>query len=154
MAQSEGRPAVGASSRIEHVTVYSRGARIRRVAAVSIPDSVEPTLVRFTGLPLALVEDSVRAEIAGAAVASTIRVALDVPSEGVVAAEEPIEVVAARRRVTLANAELARLTDAAAMIAGRATVVADPSDDPPAKWAEVVAARFALAELRAEQDIE
>ena len=36
--------AIGVSSRIEHVTVYGRGARVRRVAAVRLPEPDGPEL--------------------------------------------------------------------------------------------------------------
>src|SRR5688500_11535749 len=67
-------------SRIEAVTVYSRGARVTRVAEVAGPEV--PPVVRITGLPLGLDDASVRARIEAEGrgpVAFDLRVALDVP---------------------------------------------------------------------------
>src|SRR5580698_10016785 len=91
------------SSRIEHVTVYARGARVRRVATVAAT-AEPPVAIRFTDLPLALIESTVRAEVVGPAVAATLRVGLDVPAADATSGEEPDEVLAARRRVAGAAA--------------------------------------------------
>ena len=68
---------MGASveSRVEQVTVYATGARVRRVARVSGSE----TRVRLVGLPLALVDDSVRVEVVGPAMATSARVVVDAP---------------------------------------------------------------------------
>jgi hypothetical protein len=145
--------ALAVSSRIEHVTVYARGARVRRVATVAA-SAEPPTAIRFTNLPLALIESSVRAEVVGgAAVAAQLRVSLDVPTTGATSGEEPEEVLAARRRVAAAAAELTRLEAALGALSGQAVVVADPSEEPPAPWSAVVAARQALVELRGAADL-
>ena len=142
--------AIAVESRIEHVTVYARGARIRRVATVA----GDATVVRFAGLPLAVLDDSVRADVVGPAIAAQVRVSLDVPETGAEAAEEPAEIAAARRRVGAADAEVARLDGALGALVQAPLVGADPTDDAPAAWASVVAARRALVDLRAARDLE
>src|SRR5690349_21142021 len=63
-------------ARLEHVTVYGTGARVRRVAMIAAP---LPTRVRIIGLPLAVIDDTVRVEIGGPAVATSLRVGVDAP---------------------------------------------------------------------------
>nr|HEX4318685.1 DUF4139 domain-containing protein [Kofleriaceae bacterium] len=139
-------------SRIEHVTVYARGARVRRVATVADGDAAR---ARFVGLPVGLIDDSVRAEVVtGAAIAAQVRVSLEVPEAAAAADDEPADVVAARRRVGEADAELARLDAALGALTHAAIVGVDPTDDAPVAWADVVAARRALVDLRAARDLE
>ena len=76
-------------SRVEEVTVYAMGARVRRVATVPAP---LPATVRIAGLPLALIDDSVRVEVTGPALATAVRVSVDVP-EAAPIADERIAVV-------------------------------------------------------------
>ena len=64
-------------SRIERVTVYSVGARVRRIARIAAPF---PAVVRFTDLPLSLADDSVRAEVEGGGLATAVRVGLATPA--------------------------------------------------------------------------
>jgi hypothetical protein len=145
--------ALAIPSRIEHVTIYAFGARVRRVATVAA-DGEPPDLLRFTDLPLALIAGSVRAEVVGPAVATTLRVALDVPRTTTHAGEEPEDVLAARRRVALTATELARLEATLAALERQGVVVEDPSDDPPAPWPAVIAARQTLVELRGRAELE
>ena len=144
--------ALAVSSRIEHVTIYAAGARVRRVATIAAAEL--PELVRFTDLPLALIADSVRVEVVGPAVATSLRVALDVPAVTAHAGEEPADVLAARRRVALTGAEVSRLETALAALERQGVVIDDPSDDPPAAWAAVVAARQSLVALRGDAELE
>ncbi|HEY4117740.1 MAG TPA: DUF4139 domain-containing protein [Byssovorax sp.] len=138
-------------SRIEEVCVYASGARVRRIAMVLGPLQARG-VVRFAGLPLALIDDSVRAEIAGPAVATQVRVSLDVP-DGEPAVEQPAELVAARKRAAVAASEVARLDGALAALAQASVLADDPSDDPPASFARVIAARRALVGVRAEREL-
>ena len=138
-------------SRIDAVTVYHRGARVRRVAELAagpVPESIE-----IPGLPLALEDRSVRVRVEGLGgavpVAGDVRVALTVPPRDAALAppedEEMIEArfaeAAAADRVTTCEAELARLDHLA--IARR-----PPGEDgkPPAP--PPVDSRLALLELR------
>src|SRR5207237_9977138 len=63
---------------IESVTVYRRGARVRRAVAIS-PGSFE---VKLAGLPLALDDGSVRIRVEGEGVrAVDVRVGLEIAPE-------------------------------------------------------------------------
>ena len=141
--------ATAVESRIEQVTVYARGARIRRVARVPAP---LPSQLRLDGLPLALIDDSVRVEVDGPAVATAVRTRIDVP-DGEARAEEPAELRAARRRVALADAELERLAAALAQLGDAPLIVDDTSEQPPAAWAAIVAARRALVAARRDREL-
>jgi hypothetical protein len=138
--------AVAVESRIEHVTVYASGARIRRVARVAAPI---PDVVRFVDLPLVLVDDSVRAEVDGAAIVTAVRSEV---TAGEPAPERSAELAAALRRVAIIEADLARASQALQALANAALVAADPTDDAPAPWHDVVAARRALAATHGERD--
>src|SRR5262245_52363364 len=102
------REVISVESRIEQVTVYESGARVRRVASLRAP---VPSVVRLVGLPLAVIDDTVRSEVEGAAVVPSIRVGVDVPS-GEPAAEESPELHAARLRVARGESEVDRLRGA------------------------------------------
>ncbi|MGH2901884.1 MAG: DUF4140 domain-containing protein, partial [Solirubrobacteraceae bacterium] len=88
-------------SRITDVTLYARGARIRRTAALP---AGEPARIRIGGLPAAVIDDTVRIEAAGGPIVTAVRVGLDAPSAEAAADEDTPEVRAARRRVALAEA--------------------------------------------------
>ncbi len=137
---------VSVESRIEQVTVYASGARVRRVATVA----ARP-VVRFVGLPLAVLDETVRVEITGGAIATAVRTTVAAPEPAVAAREESAELRAARRHVALAEAELQRLD--AALAAEASVVELDPSDDPPAPWSAIVAARRGLVALRTEREL-
>ncbi|MEO8842342.1 MAG: DUF4139 domain-containing protein [Kofleriaceae bacterium] len=138
---------VEVDSRIESVVVFARGARVRRIATVSAPTSV----VRLTGLPLAVIDDTIVTEVDGPAVVQAVRVAEDVMAA--VEAEETAELRAARRRVALAESEAERIGQAIDRTSAAPLVVEDPSEDGPAPWAAVVAARRQLIAIRAEREV-
>jgi hypothetical protein len=62
-------------SRIERVTLYARGALVRRVR--TIPLGLAPPRVRITGLPAAVIDDTVRASVAGGALVTALHVGLE-----------------------------------------------------------------------------
>src|SRR5262245_51068138 len=98
------------ASRIDHVTVYSRGARVRRVTRPGIAVAGD---VRITGLPLALVDDTVRAERIGGGAVLGVRIELDAIATSArddQAVDRALR--AARDRVAAGEAEVARLTQA------------------------------------------
>jgi hypothetical protein len=130
-------------SRIEQVTIYARGAVVRRVATATAPGTV-----RIAGLPLAVIDDTVRVEVEGGPVAATIRTGTDAPEE--TEAEESPALRAARRREAIATAEVVRLETALERLA-QAPVIADV-DEPPPAWSAVVAARAQLIEVRAARE--
>lgn len=135
-------------SRIESVVVYARGARVRRVARVPAP---LPPRIRFAGLPAGVTADTVRTEVEGPAVVHAVRVGRDVIAE--VDHEESPQLRAARRHVALAEAESERLGHALDQLAAAPLVAEDPSEDPPAPWSAVVAARRQLIAMRAEREV-
>ncbi len=137
-------------ARLEHVTVYSSGARVRRVTTIPAP---LPSRVRIVGLPLAVIDDTVRAFVGGPAVAVAVRVGVDAPSAAAASAEESDEVRGAKRRAALADTELERLARALDVVAAAAVIEQDPSDEAPADWAAVVSARRAIVALRAEREL-
>lgn len=139
-----GREVIAVESRIEQVIVYENGARIRRVATLRGP---VPSVVRLVGLPLAVIDNTVRSEVDGSAVVTAIRVGVDTPA-GEIAPEESAELRAANRRVALADADVERLRDALEKLAAAPLIEEDPSDDPPAAWHAIVTARRDLVAMR------
>ena len=143
---------VTVASRLEAVTVYARGARVIRVASVAAP---LPARVRFADLPLALIDDRVRVEVVGPALATSLHVDFESPATIADAtADEPADVRAARQRLALAEAERERVEAALDQLAGSPLVAADPTDEPPAAWDAVVAARVALVGVRAARELQ
>lgn len=141
---------VSIETRLERVTVYASGARVRRVTELA----EVPPRVRISGLPIAVMDDTVRVEIEGPAIAATVRAGVDAPEEAAAAAaEEAPALRAARRRLQLAEAEVERLRAALEQLARTPIAAADPSDEPPPPWGDVVAARRAVIALRAERDL-
>ncbi len=137
-------------SRIDRVTVYSVGARVRRIARVAAPF---PAVVRFTDLPLSLADDSVRAEVEGGGLATAVRVGLATAAAPAAADEQSPDRVAARRRVALATSEVERLSQALERLGGAPVVQRSTTDEPPAPWAAIVTARRSVVELRAAREL-
>jgi len=135
-------------TRLESVTVYARGARIRRTVSLG---STPPKL-RITGLPLSVIEDTVRISVEGSAIASNVRVAVDTPAQAE-AREEPATVREAKRLVSLCTAELSRLEAGLERLTSSSILAEDPSDEPPAAWAAIVAARRAVLAVRTEREL-
>lgn len=132
-------------SRIDQVTVYSRGAAVRRTGTTASTGTV-----RIAGLPLALIDDTVRVEVDGGPVATAVRTGTDAGAE--VIAEESAELRAARRREAIATAEVVRLETALDKLAHAPVIADDETDDTPAAWSAVVAARRGLIESRAQRE--
>jgi hypothetical protein len=132
-------------SRIEQVTIYARGAVVRRVATATAPG-----VVRIVGLPLAVIDDTVRVEVEGGPVAATVRTGVDAPAEA--QAEESPELRAARRREAIATAEVVRLETALERLVHAPVIADDDSDEAPPAWSAVVAARAQLIEVRAARE--
>jgi hypothetical protein len=136
--------------RLSRVTVYASGARVRRVTALVAPI---PARVRVVGLPITVIDDTVRVEVDGPAIATSVRAGVDAPAEADAAAEEAPALRAARRRVQLAEAEIERLRGALDQLARAPIAAADPTDEPPAPWGDVVAARRAVLALRTAREL-
>lgn len=144
------REVVSVESRLEQVTVYAHGARVRRVATLTAPAA--GTVVRFVGLPLSVMDGTVRSEVEGGATVTSLRVDVAVPG-GEARTEESTELRAARKRASLAEAEVERLRLAIDRLSAARPVVDDESDDPPAPWANVLAARREFVRLRSEREV-
>ena len=145
------REVVSVESRLEQVTVYAHGARVRRVATVRAPR--EGSVVRFVGLPLSVMDDTVRSEVEGGAVVVTaLRVDVDAQG-GETRSEESSDLRAARKRAALADAEVERLRHAIDRLAAARPVADDPTDQPPAPWGNVLAARREFVRLRSEREV-
>jgi hypothetical protein len=132
-------------TRIDQVTVYSRGAAVRRTATTASTGTV-----RIAGLPLSLIDDTVRVEVDGGPVATAVRTGTDAGDEA--SAEETPELRAARRREAIATAEVVRLETALDKLAHAPVIAADATDEAPAAWSAVVAARRTLVETRAQRE--
>jgi len=141
-------PAVDA--RIEQVTVYATGARVRRVTTIPAP---LPRRVRIVGLPLGVIDDTVRIEVGGPAVATSVRAGVDAPAASDAVAEETPELRAACRRVAIAETEIERITAATGVLSASAVIEPDPSDEPPPPWGTVIASRRGLVALHAEREL-
>ncbi|HEY0193362.1 MAG TPA: DUF4139 domain-containing protein, partial [Kofleriaceae bacterium] len=139
-----------AESRIDRVTLYARGARVRRTLTIEAAPRV-----RLVGLPSTLIDDSVRVSAEGGAIVTAIHVGVHAP---VVAPEDGAlevapEIHAARQRVALAEAEVARLKAALGVLAQAPIALSADTDEPPPAWAAVVDARRQLVALRAEREL-
>lgn len=137
-------------SRIEQVTVFASGARVRRTTTLRGPQL--PGCVRIGDLPLAVIDDTVRAEVDGGAVVTALRAGFTTPI-GPAAAEEDDALRAARTRLEIARSEVQRLELSLDRLVSSKAVVDDPSDEPPAAWSAVIAARRALVTARSERQL-
>ena len=135
---------------LAQVTVYASGARVRRVTTVNGSHS----RVRIRGLPVAVIDDTVRVEIEGPAIATAVRVGVDAPPAEAAADEESRELRAARHALQIAETEVERVTAAIERLANAPIVEDDPSEDAPPSWAAVIAARRSVVALRAERELE
>ncbi len=124
-------------AKLEQVTVYARGARVRRVTTIT---GGLPHRRRITGLPLSVIDGTVRVELTGPGLAMNVRVGLEAPDAPAATEQDPA-LRAARRELALADAEVARITVAIERSNAAQVVEQDPSAEPPAAWAAVVTAR-------------
>ncbi|MEZ4366621.1 MAG: mucoidy inhibitor MuiA family protein [Kofleriaceae bacterium] len=139
------------ASKIDSVTVYRDGARVRRTARVSA--STTPTSIHLGGLPLGLVDASVRVTATGAIRALDRRVVVETPEvDPTLAPADPAALLAARQEVRRCDAELGRLRHGLRALAQLAPRERDDRDLPPPSWAEAVDARLAVARLRGERE--
>ncbi len=136
-------------SRVEQVTVYASGARVRRIATI-----VAPGIVRMIGLPLAVIDDSISASLDGTAVVTAMRVVVDAPATTAAAEETSSELRTARGRLAVANAEVDRIDRA---LQTQPSIVATDdrhgAHDAPAAWNAIVAARRQLVALHAAREL-
>ncbi|MCX5744984.1 MAG: DUF4139 domain-containing protein, partial [Proteobacteria bacterium] len=141
--------AVTLESRIDHVMLYARGARVRRVATLARP---LPREVRIVGLPIAAIDDTVRVELSGGGLVRAVRTTLDLPATAP-AAEVTPELADARRRAALARTTQERIAHAVELAEAAPIALADPTDEPPAAWTDVIAARRALLVARGQREL-
>jgi len=137
-------------AQLEHVTLYASGARVRRVTTLAGP---VPARVRIGGLPLAVIDDTVRVELEGPAIATNVRAGVDVPAFEAAAREDSPEVAKAKRGVAVADSEVERIQGAIDRTDEAPVVEDDPSEEPPAAWGAIVAARRSIIALRAEREL-
>lgn len=144
------------NSTIESVTVYRQGARITRIADLARDGSSFPTRVKLAGLPLALIDATVRARVLpvegaalGLPVAADLRVSVDISRgdpEALPADDEELE----RARLEAAEqaalvAQIERERERLAQLDLRARAAAHTEIEPPPTPLE---ARLELLELR------
>lgn len=130
--------------------MFERGARVTRLARLRGAHGALPPRVVAAGLPLGLIDDSVRVTARGAT-AITATVILEAPGpDDELPAAQPAALREARRAAALAALDEARLRDEIEAIEKTPLVVQPPAhgDQPPAPWITVTAARRALMELR------
>ncbi|MDQ3369952.1 MAG: DUF4140 domain-containing protein, partial [Myxococcota bacterium] len=139
---------------LAQVTVYATGARVRRVTTMTTGTVNGGTpRVRIVGLPASVIDDTVRVEVEGSAIATGVRVAVAAPGEPDAAAEERPALRVARRELEVAESEVERLEAALERLASAPVIAPDPTDDPPAAWSAVVAARRSIVGLRADREL-
>lgn len=147
------------ASKIDAVTVYRTGARVTRHAELARDPNGYPASVTVAGLPLALIDSSVRARIlpaepgaaAGLPVAADVRVTVDVSrGDSDLRPADDQELEAARfaaaaqgALVTQIEREVERLNHLELRARARSTADEAPPESP-------LAARLALLELRDE----
>lgn len=140
------------ASRIETVTVFTRGAAVTRVADLTPESGHFPDRVRLAGLPLALDDASVRvrveAEHGVAPLATDVAITLEAPTTAAITAPDDEALEAARVAVERAEALVRRL-NAKKKRFEKVQVASRPTPEPGhAPIATPRAARFALVELR------
>lgn len=131
---------------MDRVTVFERGARVTRKAVLTGPP---PDEVLLFGLPLCLIDETVRVSARGAT-PTLATVVLEAPGPTGALLESPsVELRQARAAAALADAELDRLRREVEAIEQTPLVAEPPKDEAPAPWAQVAAARRELGDLRA-----
>jgi Domain of unknown function (DUF4139)/N-terminal domain of unknown function (DUF4140) len=132
---------------VDRVTVFERGAKITRRAQLPAEGALPPRVIA-AGLPLGLIDDSLRVTAKGA-VATSATVILEAAGPDASLPEEvPAALREAKRAAALADGEVARLRREIEAVETSPLVVEQPAQRPPAPWREVAAARRALLELR------
>lgn len=132
-------------ARVDRVTVFERGAKVTRLARVPAPAPSELVIV---GLPLGLLDDTVRVSARGAKVL-TAAVTLDAPGATDALPSAPTaEAEAARLACEQAEAEVERIERELASAERAPLLATPPESEPPAEAGKVTAARRSLAALR------
>lgn len=132
--------------------MFERGARVTRIARLAgrrgDPSFALPPRVIAAGLPLGLVDDSVRVTARGAT-ALTATVLLEAPgADDKLPEAVPAALRDARRASAIADGELERLRREVEAIEAASLVVEASPEQPPVSWIAVTAARRALLEMR------
>jgi Domain of unknown function (DUF4139)/N-terminal domain of unknown function (DUF4140) len=132
---------------VDRVTVFERGARVTRIAA--LPRASAPAAVTIGGLPLGLLDDSVRITARGA-VARSATVVLEAPGQDpALAPAESAALRAAKRAAATAAAEVERIqSELEAVRRAPLAVEASAEHQPPAPWVQIAQARRQLLALR------
>src|SRR5262245_1071612 len=119
---------MAAESRIAEITLYARGARVRRTATIAL----DAPRARIAGLPAALIDDTLRIAAEGAVI-TAVHVGLDAPPPDAAAGEESSALRDARRCAALAAAEVERLDGALAALAAAPVALTTPAAPAPAE---------------------
>lgn len=138
------------ATRVDRVTVFERGARVTRLAVIHRASGDPlPRHIIATGLPLAVLDDSVRVR-ASAARATTATVILEAPGiDETLPAAHASALRDATRAAAIADGEIERIRREMEAIEGSQLIVDldhQPTMTPP--WQRVVAARRELSQLR------
>ncbi|MBL8920520.1 MAG: DUF4139 domain-containing protein [Myxococcaceae bacterium] len=136
-------------TRVETVTLYHRGATVRRTASLDFAQGLPSELV-IAGLPLSLLDHTVRARVdgkGGAVVLSNVRIGLWAPPRGT--PEKPPdqkELEATRAKLELTRDRIAQLEHELAQLGG---VAVNPRPSPEEGKPPTPSPMFARASLEA-----
>lgn len=125
--------------------MFERGAKVTRLARVPAP---APSELVVTGLPLGLLDDTVRVSARGASILSAAVVLESPGASDELPAAPAHEVEEARAACELAAAELDRVERELAAAQQAPLLATQLESEPPAPAEKVTAARRALAALR------
>lgn len=129
--------------------MFERGAQItRRAKLPASSGGPPPRQVIAAGLPLGILDDSVRVTAKGAVATSATVILEAAGADPSLPEASPQSLREAKRQVALAEGELERLRQELAAVESSPLVVEPSEHQPPAPWAKVTAARRALLELR------
>lgn len=129
--------------------MFERGAQItRRAKLPASPGGPPPRQVIAAGLPLGILDDSVRVTAKGAVATSATVILEAAGADPSLPEAVPESVREAKRKVALSEGELERLRQEIDALESSPLVVEPSQHQPPAPWAKVTAARRALLELR------
>ncbi len=138
------------ATRVESVTLYHRGATVRRVAALDLSSGV-PTSVFVAGLPLSLLDHTVRVRVeadTGALVLANVHLGLHAPPRGTPATPPDVTALTTvRAQLELKRHDAATLEHEMARLASVPVLPRPAPEDGRLPSASPMSARAALAEL-------
>jgi Domain of unknown function (DUF4139)/N-terminal domain of unknown function (DUF4140) len=138
------------STRVESVTLYHRGATVRRVASLDLSSGV-PTSVFVAGLPLSLLDHTVRVRVeadSGALVLTNVHLGLHAPPRGTPPeAPERTALTAVHAKLELRHHDVARIEEEMQRLASVPVLPRPAPEDGRLPTASPMSARTALAQL-------